>query len=66
MRITLLSIQEVRYSDIIVDAGAFVPDALESSKPMIVIDVGRERDWSTMSGVRYCSVPVGADGNRVN
>jgi hypothetical protein len=64
MRISLPVIDEVRYPDVIVDAGPLQPDALEPSQPVIVIDVGRERDWSMMPA-KYLSVPSDADVDTV-
>lgn len=57
IHVVLPTIQEVRYPSIIVDAGPFDHDATEPSNPVIIIDIGRERDWSAMSCARYLYVP---------
>lgn len=61
IRIILPSIQEVRYPSLIVDAGPYIPDATEPSRPILIIDIGRERDWSELPEARYLYVPDDAD-----
>jgi hypothetical protein len=61
IHIVLPSIQEVRYPSIVVDAGPYIPDATEPSRPILIIDIGRERDWSELPEARYLYVPDDAD-----
>lgn len=63
IRIVLPSIQEVRYPSIVVDAGLFDPDATEPTKPVLIIDIGRDRDWSELPDARYLYVPDDADAD---
>jgi len=65
IRIVLTSIQEVRYPSLIVDAGPYMPDATEPSKPVLIIDIGRDRDWSELPDARYLYVPDDADADTV-
>lgn len=41
MRISLPAVQEVRYVDVVLDAGPYTADAREPADPMLIIDVGR-------------------------
>ena len=63
IRIVLPSIQEVRYPSLVVDAGLFDPDATEPSKPILIIDIGRDRDWSALLEAQYLYVPDDADAD---
>lgn len=64
-RVPLPSIREVRYPAVVIDAGPYIPDALEPSEPVAIIDVGRDRDWSALPQARYLSVNVGDDPEAV-
>lgn len=63
IHIVLPSIQEVRYPSLIVDAGPYIPDATEPSRPILIIDIGRGRDWSELPEARYLYVPDDADAD---
>jgi len=65
-RITLSAIAEVRYPDIVVDAGTFVAAEREPSLPVLVIDVDRERDWSALLDARYLTIPATASPSEVS
>jgi hypothetical protein len=57
--------EEVRYPAVVIDAGPYVPDATEPSRPYAVIDVDRRRDWSALHDVRYLSLKTGDDPEQV-
>ncbi len=55
-RVPIRSIQECRYPAIVVDASPFDANALEPGKPIVVIDVDRDRDWSSLEGAKAYSL----------
>ncbi|MBP2563377.1 hypothetical protein J2857_006176 [Neorhizobium galegae] len=55
-RVPIRSIQECWYPAIVVDASPFDPDAMEPGRPIVVIDVNRERDWSSLEGAKAYSL----------
>jgi len=63
IRIVLPSIHEVRYPSIVVDAGPYIPEATEPSKTVLVVDIGRHRDWSALPDARYLYVTDDADAD---
>ena len=63
INVVMPSILEVRFPSIIVDAGHFDPEAAEPSQPVLIIDIGRDRDWSALSDSRYLYVPADADAD---
>lgn len=65
-RITFSTIAEVRYPDIVVDAGTFNADRKEPSLPVLFIDVGRERDWSALLDARYVTISAIASPSEVS
>jgi len=56
---------EVRYPAVVIDAGQYIPSALEPSRPVAVIDVDRFRDWCALPSVRYLSMRIGDDPGAV-
>jgi hypothetical protein len=51
MRGLLPELQEVRYPAIVIDAGRYDAKAREPTLPILLIDVGNKRDFSTLADV---------------
>ncbi|MGO4569051.1 hypothetical protein AB4Z52_29390 [Rhizobium sp. 2YAF20] len=58
--------REVRYPAVVVDAGPYLPEATEPSRPVMIVDVDRQRDWSALPDVRYLSMEIGDDVGQVS